>query len=99
MNASGRFVDLHAGSLETGVMAQYFPAQADVEMAKRLPATELTFEDLRGLGKSDAETKRLIPQGYFGDPAGYDTGAARQYIEATARSYAAAIAEYVAGSS
>lgn len=95
--APGRFVDLHAGSLETGIMAQYFPAQVDIEIAKRLPATELTFDDLRGLGKSHAETKRIIPQGYFGNPASFDVEAARRFIEATARGYAEAIAGYVEG--
>jgi creatinine amidohydrolase len=92
-----KYIDLHAGSLETGIMAEYFPGQVDIEMAKRLPATELTYEDLRGLGKSDAETRRLIPRGYFGDPASFDTGAARLFIEATAQSYAEAIAGYIKG--
>jgi creatinine amidohydrolase len=97
VSGPGRFVDLHAGSLETGIMRQYFPQQVDIEVAKRLPATQLTFEDLRGLGKSDAETRRLIPQGYFGDPASFDTEAARRFMEATAGAHADAIAGYVKG--
>jgi creatinine amidohydrolase len=97
MAAPGRFVDLHAGSLETGIMQHYFPGQVDSETAKGLPPTELTYEDLRGLGRSDAETKKLIPQGYFGNPAGFDAEAARQYIEAIASDYADIIAEYVKG--
>jgi creatinine amidohydrolase len=92
---SGEYVDLHAGSLETGIMLHYFPEQVDAELAKKLKVTELTYDDLRGIGRSDEETRRLIPQGYFGDPARFDTEAARQYIEAFARSYADTIESYL----
>jgi creatinine amidohydrolase len=92
-----KYVDLHAGSLETGIMLQYFPKQVDAALAKRLKGTELTYDDLKGLGRSDEATRKLIPGGYFGDPSGYDTEAARQYIEAYSKSVADTIQKYLKG--
>ncbi len=79
-------------------MLHYFPEQVDVALAKKLKGTELTYADLRGLGRSDEATRKLIPGGYFGNPAGYDTGVASQYIEACSGYMADAIEGYIKGS-
>jgi creatinine amidohydrolase len=89
------YVDLHAGSLETGIMLAYYPEQVNAALAKTLKATELTYDDLRALGRSDAETRKLIPQGYFGNPADFNVEAARRYVEDSALACAAAIERYV----
>jgi hypothetical protein len=47
------------------------------------------------LGKSDAETRKLIPGGYFGNPAGYDVEFARQFIEASALDIADTLSDYL----
>jgi creatinine amidohydrolase len=91
----GKYVDYHAGSLETGIMLAYFPEYVDAALAKKLEPTRLTVYDLQGLGRSDEETRRLIPGGYFGNPAGHDIEFARQFIEASARDIADAIADYL----
>jgi creatinine amidohydrolase len=91
----GKYADYHAGSLETGVMLAYFPEYVNVELAKKLEPTRLTVYELQGLGRSDDETRKLIPQGYFGDPAGYDIEFARQFIEASAVDIAGTIADYL----
>jgi hypothetical protein len=64
-------------------------------LAKKLEATRLTDDDLKGLGRSDVETRKLIPQGYFGDPSGYDMDIARQYVEASALDLADTIERYL----
>jgi creatinine amidohydrolase len=92
---SGQFVDYHAGSLETGIALAYFPEYADAALAKKLESTRLTNEDLRGLGRSDEETRRLIPGGYFGNPAGFDIDFARRFMEASALDIADTIADYL----
>ncbi len=91
----GQYVDYHAGSLETGIMLAYFPEYVDAALAKKLEPTRLTVDDLKGLGRSDAETRKLIPGGYFGDPARYDIESARQFIVASARDIADTIADYL----
>jgi creatinine amidohydrolase len=91
----GKYADYHAGSLETGIMLAYFPEYVDAELAKKLEPTRLTVYDLQGLGRSDDETRKLIPQGYFGDPAGFDIEFARQFIEASVVDIADTIEEYL----
>jgi len=94
---STKYVDLHAGSLETGLMLNYFPDQVDAELAKRLKATELTVDDLKTLGKGDSEVRETIPLGYFGDPASFDLETARQFIEGNARDLADLIEKFTRG--
>jgi creatinine amidohydrolase len=91
----GKYVDYHAGSLETGVMLAYFPEYVDAALAKKLETTRLTNDDLKGLGRSDEETRRLIPGGYFGNPAGYDIEFARHFVEASALDIADTLADYL----
>jgi creatinine amidohydrolase len=91
----GKYIDYHAGSLETGIMLAYFPEYVDAAVAKKLEPTRLTDEDLKALGKSDEETRKLIPGGYFGDPAGFDVASARRFIEASARDIADTIENYL----
>ena len=81
MGESSEFVDYHAGSLETGIMAHYYPEDVDIEMAATLPDSQVTDEVLRVLRESDEEIRKVIPHGYFGNPSGYDTETARQFIE------------------
>lgn len=94
-SGSEKYVDLHAGSLETGVMLEYFPEHVRTALAKKLPPTELTFDDLKELGKSDEVTRKLIPAGYFGNPSGYDTEAAEKYIKVYAQSLTECIERYL----
>jgi creatinine amidohydrolase len=93
MGASGRYVDMHAGSLETGIMAAYYPDDVDAGLARTLKDSELTGEDLRALGQSDEVIRKTIPHGYFGNPAGYDTAAARRFVE----DYALDLANTISG--
>lgn len=91
----GPYVDIHAGSLETAFMVRYFPDGIDTDYVKSLKQTELTFDDLRSVGKDEETTRKLIPDGYFGNPAGYDTGIAEATVEADAASYAGTVAAYL----
>ena len=95
VGSSEKYVDIHAGSMETAVMMKYFPKHVKADLTKKLKRTELTFTDLKGLGKSEAETRKLIPQGYFGNPAGYDTKAAEKLIRDDVVSAADCIEEYL----
>jgi creatinine amidohydrolase len=90
-----KYVDLHAGSFETGVMAKYFPQMVDVKLAKELKRTELTFDDLKVLGERNEATRKLIPNGYFGNPAAYDVDLAGKGIEAGVKSTADCIERYL----
>ena len=82
MEIGEKYVDIHAGSMETAVMMRYFPEHVKAALAKKLPPTEITLEDLKNIGKSDEATLRMIPDGYFGNPAGYNVDAAEKHISA-----------------
>lgn len=82
IDSTQKYIDVHAGSLETGFMVKYFPKQVDAALAKKLPPTKLVLDDLKLLRKRDEATRKLIPGGYFGNPAGYDIAAAEKYVQA-----------------
>ncbi len=92
---TGPYLDVHAGSMETAVMMRFFPDGLDPDYIRGLEATKLTGEDLRDLGTSEELTRALIPDGYFGDPAAYDTAKAEEYVRAVVASYADTIGGYL----
>lgn len=95
MTKSSEFADYHAGSLETGIMVQYYPDDVDVKLAESLPDSKVTDEDLKVLRGSDEEIRQVIPDGYFGNPAGYDVEKARQFIALYASDLANTISGYI----
>jgi creatinine amidohydrolase len=95
MGEPSEYVDYHAGSLETGFMAQYYPDDVDLTTASGLPDSRVTDEDLRALGGSEEEIRQTIPQGYFGNPAAYDADRARQFTEDYARDLANTISDFL----
>ncbi len=88
---SSPYVDLHAGSLETGIMLNYFPEQVNLDLAATLEATKITFNDLKAVRKAGNEIRKLIPSGYFGNPAGFNPETGKQSIESKAMDYAGLI--------
>jgi creatinine amidohydrolase len=91
------YLDLHAGSGETAVMLNYFPQQVNLEMAKILEPTNITFEDLKALRKGGDAAREMIPLGYFGNPAGFDLEAGKREIGEKALHYANLIESVVKG--
>ncbi len=99
MPGSGaKYIDVHAGSLETGVMAQYFPEQVKEALAESLEPTRITFDDLKVMRSGGETAKKYIPAGYFGDPAHYDRETGRIYVEEKARVLASLVEGAVRGS-
>ena len=89
-------LDLHAGSTETGIMARYYPAQADLVVARALARTRLTWPNLASWSRGGAEARRLTPGGYLGDPARFDLAQAERTIAQAGSSLAELIARHVA---
>jgi creatinine amidohydrolase/Fe(II)-dependent formamide hydrolase-like protein len=79
--------DLHAGSLETALMLEYFPDMVKEDMISTLEPSRVKLEDLKALLKG-GDARKLIKDGYFGDPARCDRKLARTYLEAKASSFA-----------
>jgi creatinine amidohydrolase len=73
------YIDLHAGSDETGLMAAYFPDQIDLELTRKLEPTKVT---MREIGKWVTDTKTVTPLGYLGDPASFDSEKSKKFHEA-----------------
>ncbi len=90
-----QYLDVHAGTGETGMMVHYFPEQVSVELAKTLKSTNLTPQDLMEWDQSWADARRMTPLGYFGDPASFNPEVARQKMEDTVKSLADLIESFM----
>lgn len=78
-------------------MVNYFPDQVNAEMARTLKGTDFTLEHLMRFQLGWSDTKRLIPLGYFGNPAGFDKNRSRMFIEVRARRLADPIHDFLKG--
>ncbi len=90
---SQEFLDIHAGASETGIMAAFFPEQVDTDLARNLLPTRITYSEV---AEWLTDARRVTPLGYLGDPAGFDTEAAREYLEADCILIVEAIEKHIA---
>ncbi len=88
------FLDIHAGADETGIVAAFFPDQVDTDLALTLEPTRITYSDI---AQWLTNARRVTPQGYLGDPAGFDADAAREYLEADCILIADSIEQQIMG--
>jgi len=93
--ASSKYLEIHADSLETGIMAKYFPDQVNTDMAKGLKSTNLTMEDLIAWRQGWSDARNVTPLGYFGDPASFNPEVARKVIEFTGKETADLIESFL----
>lgn len=63
--------DIHAGAFETAVLHYFCEEQVDLEKASALPSSSLDEDGMRKWLQGGEVTKRALPLGYAGDPAGY----------------------------
>jgi creatinine amidohydrolase len=92
-----KYLDLHAGALETGMMLNYFPEQVKKEMLKSLEPTKFTIEDLKAVRHGGGLVRKYLPSGYFGAPADFDLESSQQYTEGRARDFAIGIESVLKG--
>lgn len=83
-----KYLDIHAGGRETGVMLHYFPEQVNKELAKTLKPTTLTVQELTTWDQGWSDARRITPLGYFGDPASFDPETGRQRTETSIKGIA-----------
>ncbi|MFC1725027.1 creatininase family protein [candidate division KSB1 bacterium] len=86
------YLDIHAGAVETGIAAAYYPELVDKKKARTLKPTKLTAADL---GKWVQDMKSVTPLGYFGDPAGFDAEWGKKYLESEIMLIADGIEEFL----
>ncbi len=86
--------EIHAGAIETGLMLGHFPELVNTVIAKTLPPTRLTYADIPAWQQGGETGRGLTPNGYFGDPAGYEPNmkATLAYYDALPGFFAEAIA-------
>lgn len=92
-----KYLDIHAGERETGIMAHYFPSQVNVGLAKELKSTEFSDSDLMVFRQGWSDSRKLTPLGYFGDPASFDSEKSRRLIESRATVLADLIEGFIKG--
>ena len=73
-----RFDNCHADCIETGNMAGFFPSLVDTTMARILEPTNFRnrkeFKTPRDVGDAwEKDARNITPDGYFGDPASFDS--------------------------
>lgn len=95
---SDGFADLHGGAFETSVMAALFPELVNQELARTLPSSRTTAEDLKTWRKGWSDARRITPLGYCGDPSWIDAEGAARAMEAQAEAISGAIASFLTGS-
>lgn len=66
-------LDIHAGAFETAVMSQICPDRVDLEKAWELKSSSLNRDELKRWLQGSEATKEVVPLGYAGNPAGYET--------------------------
>lgn len=90
-----KYLDIHAGSGETGIMAHYFPKLVDKDVARTLTPTNLTMEEFAiwRLGWYDA--LKLTPSGYLGNPADFNIEEGKVYMETLSKVVAALIKDFL----
>ena len=86
------YLDLHAGSWETSVVAAYFPDQVDEKVARTLEPTKVTMKEV---GEWVTNAKKITPLGYMGDPAKIDVSMGKKDLKDNCRMMAEAIANYM----
>lgn len=85
-----KYLDVHAGWLETGIVAAYLPGLVNVKLARTLKPTRLAWADAERWIKS---VRKVTPLGYAGDPAAFDMAEAKKYVEELTTNMADAIAK------
>jgi creatinine amidohydrolase len=89
-----KYMDVHAGWLETGIIAAFMPGLVDVELARTLKPTRLSWDKA---ARWLRHAREVTPLGYLGDPASHDKEAARSYVEELTTNMAEAIAKEIRG--
>lgn len=83
-----KFVEVHAGGGETGIMWYYFPDLVRLDIWKTLKSSDSTVQDLNIWRRGWADGRRVTPQGFLGDP----TTASPEKGQAAFNEYVAAAA-------
>lgn len=91
------YLDIHAEGHETSFMWHYLPELVNLEIWKRLKPTNLTIKDLLVWREGGTETRKITPQGYFGDPTTADPERGKREMEAYGRVAAEVIAAFLQG--
>ncbi len=87
-----KYMDLHAGAWETGVIAAYFPDVLDEETARQLEDSKTTADQIQEWVR---DMKKVTPLGYLGNPSKFDAEAGRKDMEESCLLMANAIADYL----
>jgi creatinine amidohydrolase len=89
--------DIHAGSMEASFMARYFPNLIDLETTQKLAPTSLNAQDILKWQSGWAESREVIPEGYFGNPALIEMDKMEALLDMEAKSHAELIDSYLLG--
>lgn len=75
-----KYIDVHAGGLETSLMLIDFKELVDVKKARTLKSSKTTPELLRKWQQGGEKAKEVTPLGYCGDPSNISVDNAEEFI-------------------
>jgi len=89
--------DIHAGSMEASFMASYYPELIDIDGIQKLSPTSLDAQGLQKWQSGWSESRAVIPDGYFGNPAMIEVNRMEELLEREAKSHSELIDRYLLG--
>jgi creatinine amidohydrolase len=92
-----KYVDRHAAGNETSEMAYYFPDHVNLEMAKTIKPTEVTWQEFQVWLEGWTVSRKMTPPGFVGYPATFDPEAGRRATEAGVKRMADVVEAFVKG--
>lgn len=75
------YMDVHAGAIETSLMADQFPLVTDLKQAERLSSSDTDFQHLLEWEKGGTTARNITPNGYLGNPSKAQSFHAGKYWE------------------
>jgi creatinine amidohydrolase len=92
-----KYVEVHAGGREMSMMWYYFPELVDLEIWKTLKSTDLTSQDLDVWRRGWEEARKVMPQGFFGDPTTATLEGGKNSMEEIGKRFAELIEVFLKG--
>jgi creatinine amidohydrolase len=91
------YLNIHAEGHETSFIWHYLPELVNEEVWKTLKPTDLSLDDLLVWVKGGTEARKVMPQGYFGDPTTASPERGRKAMEDYGRTAAEVIEDFLRG--
>ncbi|MDX9872435.1 MAG: creatininase family protein, partial [Clostridia bacterium] len=92
---TAKYLDIHAGAVETSAMMKDFPDLVDEQKARTLPSSRTTLDQFKTWVRDLSAVREITPQVYLGEPAVIDTDKSRRAEEQMLKAVLEAIGDII----